>query len=92
MLPHLSRLTLNFWVKRGTNHALLGSDVILLFSFDSTPHPPENMDYPIDPIKRPQLDPHFNELFDYIDKTIQTPPDFGFLMKIQVTSYFMYKA
>ena len=39
-----------FWVDRGPNHDLAGSDVILLSSFDSKPHPPDNMDYSIYPI------------------------------------------
>ena len=42
------------------------------------------MDYSIDPIERSQFDPHFNELVDYIDRPIQTPPNFGFLMKIHL--------
>ena len=50
--------------------------MILLSSFDTRPHPPDNMDYSIDPIERSQLDPNFNELVDYIDRPIQTPLNF----------------
>ena len=58
--------------------------MILVSSFDTTVHPPDNMDYSIDPIERSQFDPHFNELVDYIDRPIQTPPNFCFLMKIHL--------
>ena len=58
--------------------------MILLASFDSTPHPPDNMDFSIDPIERSHFDSHFNGLVDYIDKPIQTPLNFGFLMKIHL--------
>ena len=46
-----------FLVGGGVNQDLTGSDVILLSIFSSTPHPPDNMDYSIDPIERSQLDP-----------------------------------
>ena len=42
-------------VNRGANHDQTGSDVILLSSFDRTPHPPDNMDYSIYPIERSQF-------------------------------------
>ena len=58
--------------------------MICLSGFDATTHPPDNMDYSIDPIERSQFDPHFNELVDYIDRPIQTSPNFGFHMKIHL--------
>ena len=42
------------------------------------------MDHSIDPIERSQLHCHFDELVDYLDRPIQTPPNLGFLMKIHL--------
>ena len=50
------------FVDRGATHDLAGPDVILLSSFDRSPHPSDNMDYFIDPIERSQFDPHFNNM------------------------------
>ena len=73
-------------VDRGANSDLAGSDVILLSRFDRKPPPLDNMDYSIDPIERSQLDPHLDELVDYIHRPIQTPDTLGFLMEIHLNS------
>ena len=75
-----------FLVNRGANHDLAGTDEILLSSFDSTPHRPGNMDYSIDPMQDLNLTLIFNELVDYIDRPMKTPSNFGFLMKIHLTT------
>ena len=71
-------------VDRGANHDIAGSDELFLSRSDRKSHPPHNMDHSIDPIERPQLDSHFDELVDYIKSPIQTPHNPGFLMKINL--------
>ena len=44
------------------------------------------MDCSIDPVERSQLDPHFDDLVDYINRSIETPPTLGFLMEIHLKS------
>ena len=63
-----------FLVDRGANGDLAGSYVILLSRFDREPHPLDNMDYSINPIERSQFGPYYDELVEYINRTIQTPP------------------
>ena len=68
-----------FLVDRGPNGDLAGSDVILLSRFDRKAHPPDNMDYSIDPYERSQLDPRFDELVDYINSPSKHLLVLGFL-------------
>ena len=73
-------------VDRGANGDLAVSDVILWSRFDRKVHPPDNMDYSIDSNERSQLDPHFDELGDYINRPVQMPSTLGFLMKQHLIS------
>ena len=58
----------------------------LLSRLDRKPHPLDKMDYSFDPIGRAQLDPHLDELVEYITRPIHTPPNLGFLLKIHLRS------
>ena len=73
-----------FLVNRRVYHDLACLDVILLSSFDSTPHPPDNMDYSIDPIERSQYDAHLMNLLIALIDPSKHLLIFGFLMKIHL--------
>ena len=77
-------MSFHFSLVRGANHDLVASDVIPLSSFDSTPPPPDKMDYFIDPTERSQSVPHSNEFVDYIDRSFKMPPNFSFLMTLLI--------